>query len=207
VLRGLDTIEDDMTIDIREKVELLRRFHELTMQDGWNFHGNGPDEKDALLLQEYEVVVKELKTLKPEYVKTIVDITKRMGNGMADFSEGKKVVTMEDYNLYTHYVAGLVGLGLTGLFLDSGLEDRLSGPDTATLANDMGLFLQKVNILKDFLTDAKGPIALARPENKDRALACLNELCADALALVPSCLEYLSRLSNPSVFHFAAIPQ
>lgn len=34
---------------------------------------------------------------------------------------------MDDYNLYTHYVAGLVGLGLTGLFTDSGLEARLVG--------------------------------------------------------------------------------
>jgi farnesyl-diphosphate farnesyltransferase len=48
---------------------------------------------------------------------------------------------------------------------------------------------------------------LALPENKDKALACLNEMCADALKLVPSCLTYLSKLQNPSVFQFAAIPQ
>ena len=67
VLRGLDTIEDDMTIPAEEKVKLLRSFHLLTVQDGWNYHGNGADEKDALLLQRYEVVVKELNKLKPKY--------------------------------------------------------------------------------------------------------------------------------------------
>ena len=48
---------------------------------------------------------------------------------------------------------------------------------------------------------------LAKIENKNNALAALNHLAADALALVPNCLEYLSRLTEPSVFQFAAIPQ
>ena len=150
-----------------------------------------------------------------------------MGNGMADFIEGKSVDTMEDYNLYTHYVAGLVGIGLTGLFRDSGLELELAQHENIeSLSNEMGLFLQKVNILKDFLTDAQegrlfwpkavwskyvapgsGPMELALIENKNNALACLNHLFANALELVPSCLEYMSMLTEPSVFHFAAIPQ
>ncbi len=42
----------------------------------------------------------------------ITDITKGMGEGMADFIE-KKVLSIEDYDLYCHYVAGLVGIGLS----------------------------------------------------------------------------------------------
>ena len=45
----------------------------------------------------------------------------RMGQGMADFAE-KKVTTMAGYDLYCHYVAGLVGYGLSDLFASSGLE-------------------------------------------------------------------------------------
>lgn len=52
-----------------------------------------------------------------------------------------------------------------------------------------------------------GPIELARPDRKQHALACLNHLLANALELVPDCLEYLSKLTDPTVFHFAAIPQ
>ena len=159
------------------------------------------------------------------YQKVIADITKRMGDGMAEFGKGKQVLSLEDYDLYTHYVAGLVGIGLTKVFVCSGLEsDKLSSK--IDLANDMGLFLQKVNIMKDYLADleegrlfwpkaiwelyipeGQGIEALALPENLDRALACLNHLCANALELVPHCLEYLSLLNNQTVFQFAAIPQ
>ena len=144
---------------------------------------------------------------------------------MAEFCAGKKVDTLDDYNLYTHYVAGLVGIGLTGLFVQSGLEDQdLANQDD--LANRMGLFLQKTNILKDYLEDLdqgrlfwpkevwelyvhKGEdiSAFADPKNIDSSLACLNHLCVDALELVPDCLLYLSKLKNPTVFQFAAIPQ
>lgn len=53
---------------------------------------------------------------------------------------------------YCHYVAGLVGIGLSRLFSNSGLEDPLCGQDTL-IANSMGLFLQKTNIIRDFLED------------------------------------------------------
>lgn len=44
-----------------------------------------------------------------------------MGEGMAEFVL-RDVVTAEDWDLYCHYVAGLVGHGLTRLFGCSGLE-------------------------------------------------------------------------------------
>ena len=46
--------------------------------------------------------------------------------------------TIDDYDEYCHYVAGLVGLGLSRLFHNAGLEDL--APDN--LSNSMGLFLQ-----------------------------------------------------------------
>ncbi|KAJ3273937.1 Farnesyl-diphosphate farnesyltransferase [Terramyces sp. JEL0728] len=206
VLRGLDTIEDDMTIDPNEKVPLLRIFHEKLNEKGYCYYGNGPNEKDAVLLHSFDCVIDEYSSLNPKYQLVIKDITKKMGNGMADFIN-KKVDTVEDYNLYTHYVAGLVGIGLTQLFQESKLEGELD----LEQANEMGLFLQKTNILKDFLTDLKegrlDPKEMAMVENKQKALACLNHLIADALELVPSSLSYMSNLQNHSVFHFCAIPQ
>lgn len=53
---------------------------------------------------------------------------------------------------YCHYVAGLVGVGLSQLFSASLLEDPEVGRDTE-LANSMGLFLQKTNIIRDYLED------------------------------------------------------
>lgn len=145
-------------------------------------------------------------------------------------------------NTYLTLVAGLVGIGLNALFIQSGLEshpklvlatEKRVGSQITTLTpeylpNRMGLFLQKINILKDFYGDLReGRVFWPReiwekhipqgfekdlsfftlPENKQAALDLLNELCADALALVPDCLEYLSLLSNPSIFAFCAIPQ
>ena len=55
---------------------------------------------------------------------------------------------------YCHYVAGLVGIGLSQLFSASQLEDPEVGGDTE-LANSMGLFLQKTNIIRDYLEDTK----------------------------------------------------
>lgn len=66
VLRGLDTIEDDMSIPDEIKQPILRSFHEKTITPGWTFNGNGPDEKDRQLLVEYNVIVEEVNRLSPE---------------------------------------------------------------------------------------------------------------------------------------------
>lgn len=63
---------------------------------------------------------------------------------------GLQVVTVAEYNLYCHYVAGLVGVGLSQLFAASGLEDAQFA-DLEGLSNHMGLFLQKTNIIRDYL--------------------------------------------------------
>ena len=65
VLRGLDTIEDDMTLPDEVKQPLLRKFHEHTLTEGWTFDGSGPDEADRQVLVEYDNVVEELKRLEP----------------------------------------------------------------------------------------------------------------------------------------------
>ena len=60
------------------------------------------------------------------YQKVIADITRRMGHGMAEFSQ-RRIVTIENCDLYCHYVAGLVGIGLSELFAASGLEGKSIG--------------------------------------------------------------------------------
>lgn len=68
VLRGLDTIEDDMTIPDEVKQPILRAFHIHTVTPGWTFDGCGPAEKDRQLLVEYDTVVEEVNRLAPEFV-------------------------------------------------------------------------------------------------------------------------------------------
>jgi farnesyl-diphosphate farnesyltransferase len=144
-----------------------------------------------------------------------------MGVGMADFAE-KEMLSQEDFDLYCHYVAGLVGIGLSKLFASSGHESK-DFFDLEEVSNSMGLFLQKTNIIRDYHEDlfadrtfwpkdVWGKYADELPyfsKNADKVGVndCLNELVTDALRHMPHCIEYLSKLKNPKVFGFCAIPQ
>lgn len=221
VLRGLDSIEDDMEFNAQEKLVLLRSFHEKCEVDGWNIEGVGDTPDYKVLLNHFDKVIAVYKSLKPEYRTVISDITQRMGNGMADFAE-KKVNSIPDYDLYCHYVAGLVGIGLSGLFSASGYESNLLQTEDE-LSNSMGLFLQKTNIIRDYNEDlhsgrifwprdvwSKYEKDIASFEQKafaPNSIACLNELVSNALQHVPDCIRYMSLLKNKQVFRFCAIPQ
>ena len=227
ILRGLDTVEDDMTIPFTVKEPILRSFHEVLDIEGWTFTENGPNEKDRQLLVEFHVVNAEFAKIKKPYREIIKDITMKMGNGMADYANNAEhnangVNTVGDYDLYCHYVAGLVGEGLTRLFV----EAKLANPVLITkphLSNAMGLFLQKTNIIRDYREDLddgrrfwpkeiwskytdefKG---FTDPKNEDAALNCISEMCLNALHHADECLFYLAGIKDQSVFNFAAIPQ
>jgi farnesyl-diphosphate farnesyltransferase len=227
ILRGLDTIEDDMTISLEDKEPLLRDFHNILEQDGWTFDGNGPNEKDRDLLVGFDNVVMEFKKIKPAYRAIIKDITEKMGNGMADYANNAEhningVATVKDYELYCHYVAGLVGEGLTSLFVESGLANPalLERPH---LAESMGQFLQKTNIIRDIREDFDDKRRfwpkeiwskyvqkfedLFDPKNQAAALACSSEMVLNSLRNADECLFYMAGIKDQSVFNFVAIPQ
>eukprot|EP00062_Callorhinchus_milii_P025961 gi/632987530/ref/XP_007882609.1/ PREDICTED: squalene synthase [Callorhinchus milii] len=219
VLRALDTVEDDMTIPLDVKVLLLQNFHTFLYQPDWRYCES--QEKDRQVLEDFPSISKEFRNLAMVYQDVIANICHKMGVGMAQFLE-KKVNSLKDWDTYCHYVAGLVGIGLSRLFSASELEDQVVGQDTA-LANSMGLFLQKTNIIRDYLEDqregrefwprevwskyAETLSDLASPANLQTALQCMNDLITGALQHVPDVLKYLSRLHNQSVFNFCAIPQ
>ena len=218
-----------MTILDEVKQPLLRTFHEKCATPGWNFTGNGPREKDRQLLVEFDVVVSELLLLDASYRDVILDICHKMALGMADYAHkaykaGKLGLdTVTDFDLYCHYVAGLVGEGLSRLFAASGKEIPWLG-DQLALSNAMGLLLQKTNILRDFREDVNDgrlfwpreiwgaygfsdPQEMWKPENEKRALWALSGMTLDALRHAIDSLDYLTVLKNQTVFNFCAIPQ
>ncbi|KMP04998.1 squalene synthetase [Coccidioides immitis RMSCC 3703] len=94
------------------------------------FDGSGPDEKDREVLVKFDCVAREFNLLKHEYRAIIKDIAKGMGNFMADYAKmadenanGLSVKNIKDYELYRHYVAGLVDEGLTRLNIRDIRED------------------------------------------------------------------------------------
>ena len=89
---------------------------------------DGENEADRQLLVEFDVVIAELGAIDKKYREVIQDITKQMGGGMADYANNAAhnlygVDTTQDFDQYCYYVAGLVGEGLTRLFISSGKEN------------------------------------------------------------------------------------
>ena len=173
------------------------------------------------------MVIDEYQNLDPGYKDAIQSVTKSMGNGMAEYAGDRDhldngVNTLRDFDLYCHYVAGLVGEGLSRLFAASKLEDARYANEI-DLSNAMGLFLQKTNIIRDFREDlddgrlfwprqiwskyCSHPKEFIRPENETAAMHCISEMTANVLFHATDSLLYLSGLRNQSVFNFCAIPQ
>jgi farnesyl-diphosphate farnesyltransferase len=115
---------------------------------------------------------------------------------------------------------------LSRLFAQSQLEEAYLANELY-LSDQMGAFLQKTNIIRDYLedyvegrtfwpqtiwkkhsnqTNDLGYFA-ANPHARTNANECLHEMITDALEHVPACLTYLSGLQFQPIFRFCAIPQ
>jgi farnesyl-diphosphate farnesyltransferase len=125
------------------------------------------------LLEGFGAVSRVFNRLPKSSQDVIRDITIQMGDGMADFVSvdmGQGTVSCEAYARYCHMVAGLVGEGLSLIFVGRGMETEAclgqgvfvwpfckapadKPANTLGIANSMGLFLQKTNILRDYLED------------------------------------------------------
>ncbi|ORC84479.1 farnesyltransferase [Trypanosoma theileri] len=215
-----------MRLPVEFKLRELPHFYEHLRDSTWSLQNVG-EGRERELLQRFPHVARVFAGLTKCCQDVIVDICSRMANGMCEFLTAR-VVTRADYDLYCHYVAGLVGHGLTRLFVACGFEDTRLLEDLS-IPNHMGLFLQKTNIIRDFYEDIcedpprifwpreiwgqytddlnnfKGEAQLQLHEEKARE--CLNAMVADALVHVPHVITYMASLQEPSIFAFCAIPQ
>lgn len=221
ILRALDSIEDDMDLNQDAKINLLREFYAKNFEQGWKLSNVGDKEEYLDLLANYDKVIEAFLVLDVKYQNIITDICQKMGAGMADFAE-TEITTLEDYNLYCHYVAGLVGIGLSELFAASEIESK-ELESQKMLSNSMGLFLQKTNIIRDYKEDLdenrifwpEEVWSIYSPKiesfslnpGKLESVSCLNHMVNDALSHATDCLNYLKILRNERVFRFCAIPQ
>lgn len=229
VLRALDTVEDDMSIDPKEKVQLLKEFHEKLKLKDWNYHGCASTERDRMVLEEFHHVLAVYHTIKPEYQDIIMKNTYKMGHGMASYVLDNNfnlngINTIKEYDLYCHYVAGLVGEGLTDLIDIAGFAKFDERIEKYELSNSMGLFLQKTNITRDYQKDMKEGRSfypkeiwskytdslvnfVQNPQDRDAGIACVNNMVLNALDHVIDVLTYLSLIRESTSFNFCAIPQ
>jgi len=130
--------------------------------------------------------------------------------------------TVAEYDLYCHYVAGLVGEGLTRIWSASGKEAPWLCEELE-LANSMGLLLQKTNIIRDFREDVEEQrffwpkeiwAKYGFEEMKDlyekgdveHATWIQSGMILDALRHACDALDYLRLLKTQTVFVFCAVP-
>lgn len=232
VLRGLDTIEDDMSISSEEKKQMLLNFHNDIENDDYSIEcGDKPEYRN--LMKNFYKVNRTYKQLHSKYRDVIKNITQEMAKGMVEFLGKTSMDTTEEYDSYCHYVAGLVGIGLSQIFTISGSEfNDLTKHET--LSNSMGLLLQKTNIIRDIKEDydekrywwpkdivckhfsSMDDIFANRGETgeatgifvtTEKHTDLLNEMIMNALRHIPESIEYLSLVKNNSNFKFCAIPQ
>lgn len=221
VLRGLDSVEDDPDVEANYKTQLLLSFHEKMQNPNFKLPGIGDTPQYKELMGNFDKITRCFLNLDPSYQFVIADITQKMGEGMAKYADFKPD-TIEDWDEYCYYVAGLVGIGLSALFSASGKEHYWL-KNEEKLSNSMGLFLQKTNIIRDYFEDLpQGRMFwpqsvwtkyssdfawFAENTSHPSATHCLNELVTDALRHIPDCIEYLSLLKDEKNFKFCAIPQ
>lgn len=223
VLRGLDTIEDDMIIPLEQKIHLLNKFHENLFIKNWSIENIGDTKDSRILLENFHRILNVFQLLDRKYQNIIVDITKQMSDGMIHFlNSNDSIETIDEYNLYCHYVAGLVGHGLSQIFYQSQFESKYL-VENPSISNSMGLFLQKTNIIRDYLEDLQaGRIwwpkqiwinyssdfhFFQKNPSDDRSIQCLNEMIYDAFNHLPDVIQYLRLIENRQIFEFCAIPQ
>tara|TARA_B100001287_G_C22671280_1_gene525398 strand:- start:1005 stop:2396 length:1392 start_codon:yes stop_codon:yes gene_type:complete len=223
-----DISNDIIPSNLEVKQELLANFYKILSGDDDNLDFDNIDagkQSHNDLLSNIKIYNNVFKTL-PEYHQEIITNTiKNIGFGMADYA-GRDLTSgtenkydFEDYNIK---ISGELAVGFTKQFIGTNLEANSFVDDADNLlANKMGSFLKKTNIIRDYYKDLlnkksywpKDVWSLYRktlPElrfGESSDVACLNHMITDALEDIPYCIEYLSKIQNPKVFRFCAIPQ
>ncbi|XP_071704633.1 squalene synthase 8-like [Rutidosis leptorrhynchoides] len=218
VLRALDTVEDDPEISDELKIPVLEAFHRHIYDPDFRFKCGTKLKK--VLMDNFHHVSRAFLDVNKSYQEIIEDTTMNIGAGMAKFLT-KEVETIDDYVEYCYLTGTLVSLGFERLFQVSGKQ--IVFPDH--LSNAIGLFVQKTDVIKDFMEDIGEKTShmawpreiwskyvnnledLTSEENTEKAIQCVNEMVTEDLVHMNDCLEFLSQLHDPSIFRFFGILQ
>lgn len=231
ILRGLDTIEDDTTIEKTIKVKALKNFpthlnnskshSPVGVGHGLKLNSHNSNHYYIELMEKFHIVLRVFGQCAMENKKVIRDATDEMAEGMIKYIN-RPIETMTDYNEYCYYVAGVLGVGLSKLF-QSNFFLNVVNEDVEKLAISTGIFLQKTNIIRDIFEDITeerifypnevwGKYVtnfrdLIDEKHLPQALACVRFLINDAFQHLPDSIAYIALLSQQDAFRFCAIPQ
>jgi phytoene/squalene synthetase len=181
ILRVLDTVEDAPWKSCEDQTASFLRFNELiefqpnSDQSNWQnwvneFPQEIPPAEKALLLDSH-LLFKDLHEISAVARERIQNSVLNMSRGMMHFQASKsegvalQLKSLAELNGYCFFVAGVVGELLTDLLKlhSQGFQSNMKVYSSAV---QFGLFLQKINILKDqFQDESEGRrLVHSRPE-------------------------------------------
>lgn len=193
--RIVDTVEDSQWAKRSQQRESFSKFlhfitEEQSLGEVENWVKDFPEsipQSERRLLEDASRFFKDLHELsdpiKSQIQKTVLNMT----HGMIHFSENKtsgrqlKLESLAETNQYCFFVAGVVGELLTDIVAVE-MPDWPCDQKTYLRACHFGLFLQKVNVLKDHLSDLREgrDFISSRQELRES----LNENCREAFAYI-----------------------
>lgn len=153
-MRAIDEIEDHTKLLATDKIYLLNSINHVLQSDRENY-----ESQINMLFRPYSSILPDVTLLLNEWIrlapppiaKRILISTATMAEGMAKWVDKNWCIhTEEDLDQYTYYVAGLVGLLLSDIWIwhDNIQTDR-------HLAIAFGRGLQAVNIIRNRSEDSE----------------------------------------------------
>ncbi|HVP62497.1 MAG TPA: phytoene/squalene synthase family protein [Myxococcaceae bacterium] len=241
--RIADTLEDEARGQVSERAELFHTLGRLVkLEPGWEERASefarrsvaalrpSAPSAEVQLVQGTRTVLEAMRGLPDWTHRHIAACVGEMTGGMAEVMEEldggapQGLPDLRDTLQYCYYVAGTVGVMLTGLFVDGHDSVRPKKAELAPRAPAFGRALQLTNILKDIREDldrgfcwlprtvmAKhglSPGNLVLPERRSAAVAMLDELVAVARRECDVSFEYSLLLprSEPGLRLFCLWP-
>jgi phytoene/squalene synthetase len=168
LLRVLDTVEDSPFPGVHEKIEKISEFNEfiLSAKPSAEAQAWAKSLPDTMTLTERELMTDahllfaDLHSLPAADLRIQQDVILSMARGMAYYLRQSgdvnalRLKSLTEANRYCFFVAGVVGELLTRTLAEH--NSSFQADDASILrAHQFGLFLQKINVLKDQLDDEK----------------------------------------------------
>jgi farnesyl-diphosphate farnesyltransferase len=224
--RILDTFEDDIgrrEISLQERINSMNALMEILESPGSESARKKAKElaesADELVLNpNYRDLVKNMERILTVHSsfdertkECMVRWLKEMNFGMQKFLK-QEVYSFEDLNEYCYYVAGTPSGFLTELVRTRSKDlDDEKAQILRKNERDFGLFLQKVNIIRDYREDILDnekifwpgflfekyklePADLLKPENEKDAMKILNAMMDNASQHIEPVKEYLNAI-------------
>jgi len=168
-------------------------------------------EKESLqeLTENIDLIYQGYQSLDPQVQEISHKWLAEMNQGMQKYLT-KEVKTFAELDEYCYYVAGTVGGFLTETIIYKFGIDSEQQEILMNNFNEAGLFLQKVNLIRDIREDLESrdkhfwPLKdleiseeqLADPDYKDQALKALEEMLSDLRTHVPALKKYYQALPD-----------